>query len=86
MQVWIVGSFFHFSGGWGKPQCADISPNPGRSDPMWVLQRDDRLRTRRGRAHPCRPWVGPSHTWHGLPCTSACVPCWGALSSTQPIY
>merc|ERR1719401_609152 len=35
----IVGNYFHFSpeGGWLDVASADISPRPGRSDPMWVV-------------------------------------------------
>lgn len=35
----IIGSYFHFcpDGGWKDIQAADISPNPGRGDPMWVV-------------------------------------------------
>lgn len=35
----IVGTYFHFNpeGGFSNISSADISPNPGRSDPMWVV-------------------------------------------------
>jgi hypothetical protein len=33
-HVWIVGSYFHFAGGFTPPVGKDISPNPGKSDPM----------------------------------------------------
>ncbi|XP_010447839.1 PREDICTED: uncharacterized protein LOC104730377 isoform X1 [Camelina sativa] len=33
----IVGSYFHYAGGFESPQAVDISPNPGRSDPMYVV-------------------------------------------------
>ncbi|KAG7545713.1 Methyltransferase type 11 [Arabidopsis suecica] len=33
----IVGSYFHYAGGFEAPQAVDISPNPGRSDPMYVV-------------------------------------------------
>jgi len=35
----IVGNYFHFNpeGGWRNISSADISPSPGRSDPMWVV-------------------------------------------------
>eukprot|EP00262_Sarcandra_glabra_P021565 TRINITY_DN91_c0_g1_i2.p1 TRINITY_DN91_c0_g1~~TRINITY_DN91_c0_g1_i2.p1 ORF type:complete len:295 (+),score=31.85 TRINITY_DN91_c0_g1_i2:361-1245(+) len=36
-HVWIVGSYFHYAGGFEPPQAVDISPNPGRSDPMYVV-------------------------------------------------
>lgn len=36
-HVWIVGSYFHFAGNFTKPAAKDISPNPGKSDPMYVV-------------------------------------------------
>lgn len=35
----IVGNYFHFNpeGGWVNVSSADISPAPGRTDPMWVV-------------------------------------------------
>ncbi|KAJ8750748.1 hypothetical protein K2173_015929 [Erythroxylum novogranatense] len=33
----IVGSYFHYAGGFEAPQAVDISPNPGRSDPMYIV-------------------------------------------------
>ncbi|XP_072967649.1 uncharacterized protein [Typha angustifolia] len=33
----IVGSYFHYAGGFEPPVSVDISPNPGRSDPMYVV-------------------------------------------------
>ncbi|XP_010526408.1 PREDICTED: uncharacterized protein LOC104803985 [Tarenaya hassleriana] len=33
----IVGSYFHYTGGYEPPKAVDISPNPGRSDPMYVV-------------------------------------------------
>ncbi|CAN6915273.1 unnamed protein product, partial [Brassica oleracea] len=33
----IVGSYFHYAGGYEPPQAVEISPNPGRSDPMYVV-------------------------------------------------
>mmetsp|Transcript_166947 Transcript_166947/g.535958 ORF Transcript_166947/g.535958 Transcript_166947/m.535958 type:complete len:170 (-) Transcript_166947:107-616(-) len=35
----IVGNYFHFNpeGGWKEISSVDISPDPGRSDPMWVV-------------------------------------------------
>lgn len=36
-HVWIVGSYFHYTGGFEPPQALDISPNPGRTDPMYVV-------------------------------------------------
>lgn len=36
-HVLIVGSYFHYAGGFERPEARDISPNPGRSDPMYVV-------------------------------------------------
>ncbi|KAK9677583.1 hypothetical protein RND81_11G153400 [Saponaria officinalis] len=36
-HVLIVGSYFHYAGGFEPPQAVDISPNPGRSDPMYIV-------------------------------------------------
>ncbi|PSS15518.1 Malonyl-[acyl-carrier protein] O-methyltransferase [Actinidia chinensis var. chinensis] len=36
-HVMIVGSYFHYAGGYEPPQAVDISPNPGRSDPMYIV-------------------------------------------------
>ncbi|KAI3837396.1 hypothetical protein MKX03_018113 [Papaver bracteatum] len=36
-HVLIVGSYFHYAGGFEPPQALDISPNPGRSDPMYIV-------------------------------------------------
>ncbi|CAH9101885.1 unnamed protein product [Cuscuta epithymum] len=36
-HVMIVGSYFHYAGGFEPPEAVDISPNPGRSDPMYVV-------------------------------------------------
>ncbi|CAL9128206.1 unnamed protein product [Musa textilis] len=33
-HVWIVGAYFHYAGGFEPPIAVDISPNPGRSDPI----------------------------------------------------
>jgi len=35
----IVATYFRFapSGGWKDVTCTDVSPNPGGSDPMWIL-------------------------------------------------
>lgn len=35
-HIMIVGSYFHYAGGF-EPQAVDISPNPGRSDPMYIV-------------------------------------------------
>ena len=37
-HIFIVGSFFHYAGTFEKPESLDISPNPGRSDPMYIIQ------------------------------------------------
>lgn len=37
-HVFIAGSFFHFAGLFEKPEGKDISPNPGRSDPMFIVK------------------------------------------------
>lgn len=37
-HVFIAGSFFHYSGLFDPPKCNDISPNPGRSDPMYIVR------------------------------------------------
>ncbi|KAI3915207.1 hypothetical protein MKX01_035466 [Papaver californicum] len=36
-HILIVGSYFHYAGGFEPPQALDISPNPGRSDPMYIV-------------------------------------------------
>jgi SAM-dependent methyltransferase len=36
-HIWIVGSYFHFAGGFEAPQAVDISPARGKSDPMYVV-------------------------------------------------
>ncbi|CAA7408791.1 unnamed protein product [Spirodela intermedia] len=36
-HAWIVGSYFHYAGGYEPPVSVDISPNPGRSDPMYIV-------------------------------------------------
>lgn len=36
-HVMIVGSYFHYTGGFEPPQALDISPNPGRTDPMYIV-------------------------------------------------
>ncbi|KAK7290403.1 hypothetical protein RIF29_04804 [Crotalaria pallida] len=36
-HVMIVGSYFHYAGGFEPSQGVDISPNPGRSDPMYIV-------------------------------------------------
>lgn len=36
-HVAIVGSYFYYEPAFGGPLADDISPNPGRSDPMFVV-------------------------------------------------
>jgi hypothetical protein len=36
-HIFIVGSFFHYTNKFKPATCDDISPNPGRSDPMYVV-------------------------------------------------
>lgn len=36
-HAWIIGAYFHYAGGFEPPVAVDISPNPGRSDPMYVV-------------------------------------------------
>ena len=33
-----IGSYFHYAGGFDPPASHDISPNPGRSDPMYIVE------------------------------------------------
>ena len=37
-HIFIVGSFFHYSGMFDAATCEDISPNPGRSDPLFIVK------------------------------------------------
>lgn len=37
-HIFIVGSFFHFSGLFEPPSSEDRSPNPGRSDPLYIVK------------------------------------------------
>lgn len=37
-HIFITGSFFYYSGMFDTPSCSDISPNPGRSDPLYVVK------------------------------------------------
>lgn len=37
-HIFIAGSFFHYSGLFEPPKCDDISPNPGRSDPLYIVR------------------------------------------------
>ncbi|XP_051131663.1 uncharacterized protein LOC127251817 [Andrographis paniculata] len=36
-HIMIVGSYFHYAGGFESPKAVDISPNPGRTDPLYVV-------------------------------------------------
>jgi hypothetical protein len=37
-HVFIVGSYFHYATGFENLEAIDISPNPGRSDPLFIIQ------------------------------------------------
>jgi hypothetical protein len=37
-RIFLVGSYFHYSGGFEPPEAKDISPNPGRSVLSWFTQ------------------------------------------------
>lgn len=37
-HIFIAGSFFHYAGVFEPPSCDDISPNPGRSDPLYIIK------------------------------------------------
>lgn len=37
-HVFIAGSFFHYSGLFDPPSSLDVSPNPGRSDPLFIVK------------------------------------------------
>jgi SAM-dependent methyltransferase len=37
-HIFIVGSFFHYSGMFEPPTSEDRSPNPGRSDPLYIVK------------------------------------------------
>ena len=37
-HIYIIGSYFHYAGGFDKPESFDISPSPGWSDPMFIIQ------------------------------------------------
>ncbi len=34
----IVSAYFHYAGGFTEAEALDLSPNPGRSDPLYVVQ------------------------------------------------
>ncbi|KAJ0979098.1 hypothetical protein J5N97_014572 [Dioscorea zingiberensis] len=44
-HAWIVGAYFHFAGGFEPPVAVDISPNPGRSDPMYIVSSRKKFNT-----------------------------------------
>ena len=33
----LIGLYFRLSGMFGQPQAFDLSPNPGRSDPLYAV-------------------------------------------------
>lgn len=37
-HIFVVGSFFHYDGRFEPATCEDRSPNPGRSDPLFVVK------------------------------------------------
>eukprot|EP00527_Entomoneis_sp_CCMP2396_P004944 CAMPEP_0198142294 /NCGR_PEP_ID=MMETSP1443-20131203/5118_1 /TAXON_ID=186043 /ORGANISM="Entomoneis sp., Strain CCMP2396" /LENGTH=268 /DNA_ID=CAMNT_0043805265 /DNA_START=193 /DNA_END=999 /DNA_ORIENTATION=+ len=37
-HVFIAGSFFHYAGLFDPPSSLDISPNPGKSDPLYIVK------------------------------------------------
>lgn len=37
-HIFIVGSFFHYCGKFEEATCEDVSPNPGRSDPLFIVK------------------------------------------------
>lgn len=37
-HAFIVGCYFHYAGGFGPPAAQDISPNPGVTDPMYIVR------------------------------------------------
>lgn len=40
-HIWIVGSYFHFTPGFGAPRGVDLKPGLfGMSDPMYVVEAD----------------------------------------------
>ncbi len=36
-HIFIIGSYFHYAGKFKPAEAEDISPNPGRSDPMYII-------------------------------------------------
>jgi|NOAtaT_6_FD_contig_101_1398476_length_1193_multi_9_in_0_out_0_1 SAM-dependent methyltransferase len=43
-HIFIVGSFFHYTGMFEPPSCQDISPNPGRTDPLFIVKAQKKVR------------------------------------------
>ena len=37
-HIYIIGAYFHYATGYTPPISIDISPYPGRSDPMYIIQ------------------------------------------------
>mmetsp|Transcript_13015 Transcript_13015/g.40075 ORF Transcript_13015/g.40075 Transcript_13015/m.40075 type:complete len:268 (+) Transcript_13015:90-893(+) len=37
-HMFIVGCYFHYATGFDRPQGFNVSPNPGRSDPLYIVQ------------------------------------------------
>eukprot|EP01041_Mallomonas_annulata_P002484 gene2484-4836_t len=37
-HVFIIGSYFHYAGGFNPPESFDISPFPGFSDPLYIIK------------------------------------------------
>ncbi len=37
-HVEIIGAYFHFAGGFSPPVAFDLSPHPGQSDPLYIIQ------------------------------------------------
>jgi len=36
-RLWICGSYFHYAGGFTAPVGEDLSPYPGRADPLYAV-------------------------------------------------
>ena len=36
-RLWICGCYFHYVGGYTEPEGLDLSPYPGRSDPVYAV-------------------------------------------------
>lgn len=36
-RLWICGCYFHYAGGFDAPEGRDLSPHPGRSDPVYAV-------------------------------------------------